>query len=226
MVTANPLQQQRLARWLAEWHMDRALRGIPLPDSARPASPPADTAPSVCAPARPGDVRLLFPAHRPDIPDGPLYVAILAAAAPGRHLLCPFSRFAEPATPGEWLTGFPMGPLRVLCLWNTRIVPDWILARSWPAGCLTASQRIAAAEVVEHLRAGTPLKYTRDTDLGPPLLHPADPRWMYEAEAAGELDETLAALSAPVRWAATDGSPAGSAPLARAAEPPPDYTCN
>lgn len=216
----------RLARWLMEWHIDRTLR-TPAPRGH--SSIPLQTAtasiiePSGC---RAGDVRLLFPSHTADAPRGLLYVAILDSTPQRLFRICPFSRFSEPATTGEWLTRCTAPALRVLCLWNTRTVPEPVVLRSWPAGQLTPRQLASALEVQRYLSTGALPRHARVDDLGPPLLHPADPRWAYEVEAAAEMDAAMEALSTRFYWTDSRRLTADARPLDKAAEPPPAYSCD
>lgn len=220
--------KQRLQRWLQERQIDLRLRqckhdATPTPPRVNPL--PCPVLYGVEDNWGPGDIRLLHPASPRSLPNHPLYVLILKRMTNGASLICPFSRFAEPATPGEWITGSQSIPLRVLCLWNSRVAPSTLLRQSWGSGKLSQSQLMCALELHEHLASGSPLTRVTSDSVGPPLGHPADPRWLYEEEESRFLDETIKALS-PTRAVMlvneTGASPGSLWSLA--AEVPPTYT--
>ena len=93
--------------------------------------------------------------------------------------MAPFGRLAEPATPGELLTGRTVPPLRVLCLWNARTVSSDIVVRSWPVDVMTPDELRDAERVLESLKTGTDLPEHLVRRVGPPLMHPDDPRQVY-----------------------------------------------
>src|ERR1041384_8207069 len=137
---APPWQRRRLARWLAEWTIDKHLPAVtPLkPSNPRAATLRRSPSPAVRTPRTraveeteiaESQIRLLYPqipAARPRL----LYVAGLREEAFDRFMLAPFGKFAEPALPGEWLTGRSEPSLRVLCLWNARSLPGSIVRNS------------------------------------------------------------------------------------------------
>src|ERR1019366_2114447 len=96
-----------------------------------------------------GQIRLLRPNDAPGV-DRPIYVALLQEAPPTAWQVVPFSRFAEPAVPGEWLTGRNEPPLRVLGLWNTRLLPAPAVQRSWLVGELSETELERAHNVWRH----------------------------------------------------------------------------
>ena len=187
-------QQRRLARWLIEWNLDRALRSTGISSDARSAESLCDAPKTGPGALAVGQVRLFHPGPSPTMDQGPLYVAVLEERSGNTFLIAPFGRFSEPATPGEWKTGLRPMPLRVLCLWNARVVTVATLRSSWQAGRIQGSKIIQALELHAHVLSGAPLASSRPADLGPPLRHPLDPRHAYMAEAAALLDEHLAAL--------------------------------
>lgn len=182
-------QKERLARWLAEWEIDRSLadeaggrsnvpddRNHPgVGDMARPLS----GEPEVSA----GQIRLLAP----DICgcERLVYVAVLRREPDGRFLFAPFGRFSEPAVPGELLTGRDTVCLRVLCLWNAQTVSADILGRSWLADELTGPEIKEAMAVYSHVIEGGDLDSELEKRTAPPLIHPADPRHFYKDEENG-----------------------------------------
>ncbi|MBM4156869.1 MAG: hypothetical protein FJ221_17860 [Lentisphaerae bacterium] len=178
---------RRLAEWLREWAVDRALRDEPAGPS------PAAGESSACYDDVPGtgDIRVLHPASAPSA-ERPLHVALLDRAASGAWLAAPFSRFANPATPGEWLTGRRAAALRVLCPWNVRWMPSATVLRSWRTGRLTPRERDGALRVLEAWRRGTPPEPAIEARTGLPVIHPDDPRRVYEDEESRVMDEAAA----------------------------------
>ncbi len=188
-------QRRRLTAWLREWHLDQRLR-----DSSEAGSAEAVTATARMARRRtvlaPGRIVLLPPAPGAGPADRPLYVLLLEALPDGAFQAAPFGRFSVPAVPGEWQTGLPAGPVRVLCLWNARRIPRPLLAAGWPAGGVR--RRVLDGALRRLQQADRP-----SIDSGPPLLHPLDPRHRY-------LMEDRQALEAALRLA--DSATAGARP--------------
>ena len=188
-VRAGPADARvrRLAEWLREWAIDRALR-----DAAPPAAASGPAAPLAYAGAPAvGDIRLLHPAVTPSA-GRPVHVALLDRAPSGAWLAVPFGRFAHPASQGEWLTGRRSAALRVLCPWNARWMPPAAVLRSWRAGRTTERERAGTLRVLEYWRDGTPPGEGILARTGLPIVHPDDPRRVYEDEEARVMDEAAA----------------------------------
>lgn len=216
MNMSDPLARERasLARWLAEWELDRRLLagvGAGSFDAAQEswdAFPAAHAVPSASVATvdyriqrealRCGEIRLMAPVAGLGAAERPLYVAVLEAVGEGGFRVAPFSRFAEPATPAEWRTGLRAAPVRVLCLWNACVVPSTVLRRSWRGSRFAPAKRRRAMEIWRGLPAASELHAASSgaADVGPRLLHPADPRWEYLAGEAACMEETFRALSA------------------------------
>jgi hypothetical protein len=195
-------QKQRLARWLHEWSIDRAL--APAEDDAGPGRPAHFAARGRSRPAR-GGILLL----QPGLPAANLrlvYLAILDCSRSGTCLVAPYGRMAEPALPGELLTGRATPCLRVLCLWNARLAPPALLRRSWPVDTLSAEEMNDCEAVLEHIRSAGALPGHLVERVGPPLAHPADPRWTYEQEEIDFMDS----LAPRWRQGAISGALSGS----------------
>lgn len=195
--TTSDHQRRRLGRWLKEWEAEQILRsGLPsaswppVGEGGRPL-PDVVLAPSVHP--RVGQVRLLRPAQSGDPAERPIYVAVMAESPDG-FVIAPFGRFAEPAVPGEWQTGLRAMPLRVLCVWNARVVEARLLEGSWRAAVLSAETLRGALELHRHLQGGAPLKSVAERDVGPPLRHPLDPRHVYLEEESALLEAHVAAI--------------------------------
>jgi len=191
-------QKERLARWLAEWQIEQSLAaGNGDEESSRDGedrSPPDSkglVAPTAEEPGLDvGQVRLLSP-EIPAAADMPLHVALLDRVAPGVFLAAPFSRFAEPAIPGELQTGRVETVLRVLCPWNARPIPMSTLRRSWIVSDLTEQERRDALCVYRHVKEGESLSAGLASRIGPPLVHPDDPRLVYEARENLRMDRIV-----------------------------------
>ncbi|HMP72698.1 MAG TPA: hypothetical protein PKE55_05480 [Kiritimatiellia bacterium] len=188
--TPSSLEAQRrlLAAWLHERHLDITLRDpappIPPATGLRYDRPP----PATWSSPRPGSIHLLRPTPGPSS-WGPVYVCLLEATPSGIRA-APFSRYAVPAVPGEVATELPHAPLRVLCLWNHHLIPAHRLmpqsVASWPARAWPA---ILAYH--QHLAGKSPSPTPRKLHIGPPLIHPADPRHDYLEEERQRLHDHI-----------------------------------
>jgi hypothetical protein len=98
------------------------------------------------------------------------------------YLVAPFGAYQEPATTTEWLTGRDVGPLQVLCLWNTRDYPARWLGLGWVVGEMTPQELADAWDVFRHALTGIPLSDRLRAQVGAPIIHPRDPRLAYQAE--------------------------------------------
>lgn len=212
---------ERLQRWCREWAFEQALleddgeAAVTLPGAGGLSDRPAGDAPAhasggaetvavsgdgahVCVdplvrppePLCPHSVALLAPLlDAPSAP--PLYVMLLAPEnAPG--VLCiPFSRFTEPATPGELLSGLDADALRVLSLWNRRRIASASVLSGWQMAGVASSDAARILDACDWVaRTGLlPPALTRSG--GPPLSHPEDPRRRYLFEARRQVDRYL-----------------------------------
>lgn len=193
-------QKERLARWLAEWQIEQSLaagKGDEESDSpvdGDDRSPPDSkglVAPTADEPGLDvGQVRLFSP-EIPATADVPLHVALLDRVAPGVFLAAPFSRFSEPAFPGELQTGRAETVLRVICPWNARPIPLDTLRKSWIVSDLTEQERLDALCVYRHVKQGESLSTELANRIGPPLVHPDDPRLVYEARENLRMDRVV-----------------------------------
>lgn len=198
-------QRRKLSLWLEEWRIDRTLAAVthdtaqPLPESGVSEAGGAGTESTGQVDGRQtppavGQIRLLPPVQVTGAQDRPVYVLVLEDAGAGAWRVVPFSRFANPAIPGEWMTGLRGLPLRVLCLWNARIVAQAVLAASWISRTLPAGQVGRAQAAWRDFSEGCSTDRTALTrGFGPPLEHPLDPRHEYIQEERGLLDASLGA---------------------------------
>lgn len=200
-VNARQNELRKLALWLEEWRICRILRPVNLNDPAAPTGSAdvknnhavsADAGNDPELKARPrlqsGQIRLLRPGQM-DLPqERPVYVLLLKRQSHKSFLVAPFSRFANPAVPGEWQTGLRALPLRVLCLWNARRVAVPVLLEAWFCGSIEAVLVSQAVAIWRHLKEGTPVCAATMALLGPPLKHPMDPRRTYLEEERELLD--------------------------------------
>jgi hypothetical protein len=200
MESVRVRQRRALSRWLEEWKIDRVLTAATEPGRAV-VEVAADDTVSRCrcdqfssgggvVPAV-GQVRLLPPVDAGGMHERPVYVLVVECAGIGQWRVAPFSRFGNPATPGEWMTGLRALPMRVLCLWNVRVVGQDMLGAAWFCRSVSAAQvgrvLVAYRQVREGLSAGAALSGR----FGPPLEHPLDPRHGYLQEERALLDVSL-----------------------------------
>ena len=182
-------QYARLKDWLFDRRLDETLRKIPLPAQPEPVSDmPVKMDQGLVRPydsrsPRVGEIRLLSSRVVPGS-DRPLYLAVLSVWGKGMFLAAPFSPYAAPATPGEWLTGRTAGPLLVLSLWNARVIGRETLGQSWIAASLRAGEVKDALSVFRHATTGEALPARLVKQVGPPILVPHDPRSTYQQEQA------------------------------------------
>ncbi len=186
-------QRRRLTNWLREWEIARALR---------PRSPSVVAQPSPLSDAEEADRARLRGSVRPfdqDVTVGQVrllpaellrgteelvLVYVLSDWEAGDVLVAKVSPFSEPATPGEWLTGFCEPLVRVLSLWNVVNLPPSALARSWIAVELSEKQQADAWAVFCHITTGVELPACLVEQVGPLIANPADPRVQYQGEQA------------------------------------------
>ena len=192
-------QKERLARWLAEWRVEQTLSAAAQAGEATLGKggdapipllgPLARTTSGEAEPAV-GQIRLFSP----EIPTAglrPVYIAVLRNSGQDGFVTAPFSRFAEPALLGEIETGHSKTPFRVLCLWNARPVAAVVLSLSWRVAELSAEEVADALCLYDHLTSGHPLPAALAAKLGPPLVHPDDPRQIYRNREAVRMDRLL-----------------------------------
>lgn len=125
-----------------------------------------------------GQIRILAPKfvrNQDHIP----YVAVIAQTDETHYLVAPFSRFPIPATPGEIMTHKDFEPVKVLQVWNARIVPEALLQLSWKSDVLEEQTRQDAEALHQYLQTKTPLPENFSSILGPRLDAPFDLRYTY-----------------------------------------------
>ncbi len=209
-------QRKQLQAWLGERRCDLALRQHT--QARQPAMPPPKAPHG--PPPKAGDIRLLLPTalSLPEL-ERPLYLLVLAAPGTDVWDVVPFSRLALPATPLEWITGISSPPLRVLCLWNRTRLTTAALCRTWriraiPRAKLATANRIARTATQTQAADRIPHR-----NIGPPLLHPLDPRCAYLAEERLLFEESTRPLPvAPTQPLYLIAEP--DIRLQRAADPP------
>lgn len=181
------------ARQLRQWLRDRSVDLALLDDSedAEPAvaGTPLEAGPPVAA----GQVRLMHP--QAEATSARLcYLAVLREARPGLFLAAPFARFPVPALPGEWRTPRSESPLRVLCLWNARLLPAASLERSWFVDEMPEIEVSEALAVFDALKGGAAMAAGASSRTGPPVIHPLDPRHEYQDEERAWMDGVAASF--------------------------------
>ncbi len=113
----------------------------------------------------------------------PVYVAVLFGWEGNVLVIAPYGPFPEPATATELLTGRPAGPLRVLSLWNARTIEPALLAEASRFVDRLAPQELQEARIVaRHAVAGEDMKEQLWDRVGCPIVHPDDPRIIYQDE--------------------------------------------
>jgi hypothetical protein len=195
------LQRRALSRWLEEWMVHMTLAVCPVVDRV-PETSGREAGVAMGGEGTGlggkteehflsvGQIRLLRPGGKVLEQMRPVYVVLLKREKDAAWLVAPFGRFSNPAVRGEWLTGIRAAPLRVLCLWNARIVAEeTVLRAAWLCSMLTADQFARGMEVWRHIREGAPLEHVPARRVGPPLLHPLDPRHGYLQEECELLDQ-------------------------------------
>lgn len=190
-------QRRKLELWLREWEIYHAIPSIAASGSPNETTGRSSPGSQIVGqavdqgPITPGQIRLLHPLPPTPSFDRPIYLAVLEKQTDGRFLVAPFSRFSTPAVPGELATRLDGIHVRVLCVWNSQTVETSTLSRSWVAGEVPADRIRLALEL--HRHAGNT---SLESEIGPPLLHPLDPRHRYLAEEAESIHEALAAAEA------------------------------
>lgn len=177
--------RETLAAWLAERALDQSLADDAPPLSLRRAvryDEPAAT-------PKPGEVYLLRPA---ETGWGPVYVLVLESETAGWRVI-PFGRYATPAVPGEWATGLDAVPLRVLCPWNSRVVRPEVLLPG-VVKRMAPKRLVDFVSMYRHIMTRETLAKKISTLLGPPLIHPADPRYAYLDEERTRLDDHVPSM--------------------------------
>ena len=192
MARAPDWQHERLARWLAEWRIELALGETPtagrMPAPLR-AEVRAELGGDTGMPEA-GHIRLLYP-HLAAAWHRPVCLAILAQRNGPEFLAAPFGPFSEPATPGELRTGRAEAPLRVLCVWNARWFTPTVFRGSWKVDTLTGEDLEAANRVLAACEDGLVLPAELAGRVGPPLMHPDDPRRIYCRRETVRMDALL-----------------------------------
>lgn len=212
-------QRRRLAQWLAEWRLEQTLAHADMSTgddtvSARPSSAREWPLPagSGAAPAA-GQIRLMIPDFAP-ICRRPAYILITESLPSDEWLIAPFGILTSPAIPGEWRTGLRALPVRVLCVWNTRRVTRERLQRSWHVRNvddrrLALARRLTAdifswpASIRNRIMVNEGVRPVPANVLGPPLVHPLDPRRQYltaESERMDALGPSPATVCGNVCW--------------------------
>jgi hypothetical protein len=195
--------EQKLRAWMEEYHLQRILR--------EDESPPERWVPSLTfseqpAPAE-GQIRLWPATHNNDPP----FYGFLLTGHYGTWKVLPFSSLSIPATPQEWACR-ERGPASVLQGWNRREVPSAKVQASWFAEDAAAELLLCVRIWWTALESGGPAPASLSPQLGPPLWHPADPRYEFLTAESERVDRSLGEslalrLEEPAAaWAAEDST--------------------
>ena len=223
LIRPRVAQKRTLIRWLNEWRIEQALQNedeAQAVDGRRYAAKEQKRIPLQydLEPVRAGQIRLFHPFSK-ETSARARHVVVLMGCDDGSWLVAPFGRFSEPAVPGEWRTRLRVPALRVLCFWNGRSISESSLARSWVVGRMSASKLARAITIHKCLAAGKKIPGRHDHHVGPPLVHPLDPRIEYleeEREWFASVAVKRAVDAHTIRpWTLSDG---GISALPRAAE--------
>lgn len=126
-----------------------------------------------------GEIRQLNPDLKPSWLRPVLVLLLTVDQERQRALVVPFGPLARPAFQSELSTGIEDESLAVLSVWNAVWLPADLAARSWVVEQASAS----LLTDIESLRAALVNKQNPPESLadrvGPPLLHPTDPRQSY-----------------------------------------------
>lgn len=178
-------QKMWLTRWFGLWHAEQQVRPI-----ATTSSPHAETCRAGQpfqvkaydqAPMQPGEIRLLAPGVTPEA-DEPVFVAVISEWKPVGFLVTPFSRFPVPGLTGEVFTGWKEPQLRVLNVWNSYSLSPEALRESWLIDQLSPEECRVARAVFRHAIFGHDLEPALQNRIGPPIVHPDDPRLIYQQQ--------------------------------------------
>lgn len=177
-------QRRNLEGWLHDWNLERLLQQDEEADQgdvSRRAESAMTGRPAKGAVVEVRQIRLLYPDCNASW-QRPVYLALLEERGSDGILAAPFSRFANPALPGEFLTGRAAPQLRVLSLWCARVFKTARMVSGWQVDELSEIELDQAFSVYEwiHKRCQVPVAIRER--VGPPLIHPLDPRWDYREE--------------------------------------------
>jgi hypothetical protein len=144
---------------------------------------------------------------------GPFYGLLVAPEYSSWGVL-PFSPLSSVATHEE-LRVMEEAPVQVIQGWNLRRIPEGQAKKSWFAGTLPELEIFRVDLFLTWCGSGEALPPALADYVGPPLIHPLDPRHEYLDEERERADASLGRKSLPL------GETGFS--LARAAEPEPEY---
>jgi hypothetical protein len=177
---------RRLAEWLDEWRLYRALA----------AEDDETGCPEVLVPRtarirtlRVRDIVLLDPRIAPPGARA-LFLGILDSRECEVHA-APFGPLSLPGFTGELALPERPVPLRVLCLWNARWLDAARVAQGWKCGRLSAVEYRGARKVWQAWHEGRVPPKPWIELVGPPWIRPDDPRREYE-QAEADLMDTVA----------------------------------
>ncbi|MEI7436162.1 MAG: hypothetical protein WCL16_05080 [bacterium] len=189
----------RLGQWLRERRIEAALEAAPLenamPGDAEQSAPlpikPQNLMPFNDRPVRLAQVRLVRSGLAAAARDRLLYLVVLGRPVRGVWMAAPFGRYTTAAVPGEIERPAAPVPLRVVCLWNSRRLPDKWLRQCIFATALSAEEHRMLAAALLAIKRGRPLPPPLRPHAGPPLIHPLDPRHNYLDEERETMESLL-----------------------------------
>jgi len=175
----STLQRERLSAWLRGWEVELQLRKMDGDASLEQPPEGAMNGTPLEEPVCVGEIRLLAP-HLLSSGERPVYILVVSKWDNDWKLVIPFSPFAVPATQGELLTLRSESPWQVLQIWNSRTLPNEVIAESWVADTASESLLDDAWAVFKHITFSADLPEELASRIGPPVLHSHDPRISYQ----------------------------------------------
>lgn len=204
-------QRNHLRRWLREYAVWRELEAVP-PGPDAPANPPGQGDVDFSREPAPawGQIRL-WPAKNAF--DPPFY-ALLNTQHYGGWDVLPVSPFSTAALPEE-LQVMEAPPLQVLQGWNLRRISAGQACHSWYAGQLPETERFRLSLFCAWIGSGEAVPLPLEGRVGPPRVHPLDPRHDYLEAEYVRADRALGPASRSGGQAVF--------PFSKAAEPEPGF---
>jgi hypothetical protein len=177
LAQASDADRERLAHWLFEWNLLCASIGDDTDDIRQnefmkilPEGVVAEPDKNIEV----GQIRLLAPVSDESM------VFIVVVSIDNDIGIVPFSQLSEPATPDELISGRDKDIVSVYCLWNFRKVSAAIIGRGWVIDILDEKEEERLLKALDVYSYNKALPDDLQKDVGPPLIHPDDPRREYK----------------------------------------------
>jgi hypothetical protein len=136
-----------------------------------------------------GQIRQLNPDLNPAWTRTVIVLVLSLDETTQQALVVPFGQFAQPAFDGELATHLDDESLAVLCIWNATLVPLACVRRSWWLED-AFDDLLRNADALHAARSQRqPVPEALQDHIGPPIVHPLDPRHDYLDLEAGLLND-------------------------------------